>query len=116
MFQIIVNSIIDHIPWWGWVIAIAAPTVALLYFFYPILLPIWRVLPLPVKALLIGIGAGFVAYMGGRYRGRQNAEEEERRRNADALQKRTEVDREIGGLNEGEAEKRLRDRWSSGPS
>lgn len=113
MIQMILNAIIDSIPWWGWVIIVGTPIAALLYFFYPILIPLWRMLPLWIRALIIGVGAAFIAWMGGRHVGRENAREEERRRNADALRKRTEVDREVGSLNEGEAEKRLRDRWGS---
>lgn len=113
MFQMILNSIIDSIPWWGWVIIIGAPVGVLLYFFYPILIPLWRALPLWLRATILGIGAAFIAWMGGRHVGRENAREEERRRNAEALQKRTEVDREVDKLNEGEAAKRLRDRWGS---
>ena len=116
MFEIIWNSIIDHIPWWGWLIIVGAPIGALLFYFGPVLIPLWRMLPLPVRAVIIGAGAAFVAFMGGRYRGRANAEEEERRRNADALRKRQEVESEIGKLKTGEAEKRLRDRWGSSDS
>src|SRR6266540_3819634 len=103
------NFILDHIPWWGWVIIIGLPTGAALYFFSPILIPLWNMLPRPIKTGLILIGSGFVAFMGGRYRGRANAEEEERRRNAEALQKRAEVDREVDRMSDDEADKKLRD-------
>lgn len=116
MFQMILNSIIDSIPWWGWVIIVGAPIGALLFYFGPVLLPIWRMLPLWLRALILGIGAAFIAWMGGRHVGRENAREEERRRNAEALNKRVEVDHEVDKLNEGEAAKRLRDRWGSDKS
>jgi len=116
MAQIILNSLLDHIPWWGWVIIIAAPVGVLLFYFGPVLLPLWRMTPLWVRAVILGIGGIFIAWMGGRYEGRKNAEDEERRRNADALNKRAEVDREVSKLDEGEVQKRLRDRWGSGPS
>lgn len=106
------NYIIDHIPLWGWIVIIGVPVGAALYFFSPILIPLWRALPTPVKAVLIFVGGLFLAFMGGRYRGRQNAEEQERRRNAEALQKRTEVDHEIDSISDKEAQKRLRDRWT----
>lgn len=112
MGEMIWNAIIDHIPLWGWFIIIGAPIAALLYFFGPILLPIWRMLPLPVRVALIGIGAAFLAFMGGRYRGRANAEEEQRKRDAQALQKRTEVDHEVDKLSGKQTADKLRDRWS----
>jgi len=116
MIGIIWDAIIDHIPVWGWIVIIAVPSAAVLWFCYPILLPIWKLLPTPVKVALGAILAGFLAYMGGRYRGRGDAEEQERRRNAEALQKRTEVDSEVDRLGAGEADKKLRDRWSKPPS
>ncbi len=115
MADLIWNSIIDHIPIWGWVVIIGLPIGAALWFFGPVLLPIWLKIPLPIRLTIMGIGAAFLAYMGGRYRGRQNAEEQERQRNAEAMQKRTEVDHEIDSISGKEAEKRLRDRWSRDP-
>jgi membrane protein implicated in regulation of membrane protease activity len=116
MLGMIWNSIVDHIPLWGWMVIFGVPSIVALYYLSPILLPIWRLLPTPVKGILIAVGAALMAYLGGRYRGRANAEEEERRRNAEALQKRTEVDREVGKLSGDEAQKRLRDRWGIDPS
>lgn len=108
----IMNYILDHIPLWGWFIIIGVPAGALLYFFGPILLPIWRMLPLPVRVALIGIGAAFLAFMGGRYKGRWNAEEEERRRDAQSLQKRTEVDHDVDMQSDAQTADKLRDRWT----
>jgi threonine/homoserine/homoserine lactone efflux protein len=105
-----VDAILDHIPWWGWLIIIGVPTGAVFYFFSPIIIPLWTATPRWLKALLMFVGAVFVAFMGGRYRGRANAEQEERERNADALQKRQEVDNDIGKLSEDDVQKRL-DRW-----
>lgn len=108
----IMNAIIDHIPIWGWVVIIGLPIGAALYFFSPILIPLWRMLPTPVKAVLIFAGGLFLAFMGGRYRGRWNAEEEQRKRDAAALQTRTEVDHEITNLSDKETARRLRERWT----
>lgn len=116
MLGMIWNSIVDHIPLWGWMVIFGVPSIVVLYYLSPILLPIWRVLPAPVKGILMAVGAGLLAYLGGRYKGRANAEEEQRRRDAQALEKRTEVDREVGKLSGSEAQKRLRDRWGSDPS
>ena len=112
MGEIIWNTIVDHIPLWGWMVIIALPIGALLYFFYPILIPLWKALPTPVKAVLIFIVGLFLAFMGGRYKGRANAEEEQRRRERDALKTRTEVDHEIDNKSGSQVNKDLRDRWS----
>lgn len=110
------NWIIDHIPLWLWIVIFVAGGGVILAYTYPVLLPIWRMLPGPVKAALVTLGVGALAFLGGRYKGRHNAEEDERRRNAEALQKRVEVDREVGKLSGDEAQKRLRDRWGSDSS
>jgi hypothetical protein len=112
MLGMIWSSIVDHIPLWGWLVIFGVPVLALLYFFGPILLPIWRALPLSVRVALLGVGAGILAYFGGRYRGRANADEEQRRRDAEALKKRAEVDHEVDKLSDKQAADRLRDRWS----
>lgn len=112
MSSIIWNSIVDHIPLWGWFVIIGAPIGAALYFASPILIPLWHALPTPVKAVLIFVGGVGLAFLGGRYRGRANAEAEQRRREAQALQKRTEVDREVDSLSDKQTADRLRDRWT----
>lgn len=113
MAEMIWNSIIDHIPLWGWIVIFGVPAGAVLWYLGPVLLPIWRAIPLPIRLVIMGIGAAVLAYLGGRYKGRANAEEQERRRNAEAMRTREKVDHEIGSLKTGEAEKRLRDRWGS---
>lgn len=112
MLGMIWNSIVDHIPLWGWLVIFGVPSIVALYYLSPILLPIWRALPTPVKGIILAVGAGVLAYLGGRYKGRANAEEEERRRNAEALRKRTEVDHEVDSLSDKQTADRLRDRWT----
>ena len=106
------SCISDHIPLWGWIVIIGAPVGALLFYFGPILLPIWRMVPQPIRLFIYAAVAGLLAYLGGRYRGHKNAEQIERERNAQAIQKRTEVDAEVAALDRPEVEKRLRDRWT----
>jgi hypothetical protein len=106
------NWLIDHIPIWGWIIIIGLPVMAAFYFASPVLIPLWNVLPKWLKVTLGVIAAVFIAFMGGRYRGRANAEEEDRRRNAEALRKRQEVDNETNRMLGGDVDKKLRDRWS----
>lgn len=112
MGSIIWNTIVDHIPWWVYMVGGTIGIGALLWFFSPVLIPLWNVLPTPVKAVLIGVSAAFLAWIAGRNVGRHNAEEGERRRNADALRKRTEVDREVTNMSGKQTEDKLRDRWS----
>lgn len=112
MGSMIWNSIVDHIPLWGWLIIFGVPVAAALYFLHPFLIPLWRMLPMWLRVGIMGIGAAILAFLGGRYRGRANAEEEERRRNAEALQKRVEVDSEIRNQSDEDVHKKLNDRWS----
>lgn len=112
MADIIWNTIVDHIPWWVYMVLGVGGLGALFYFFSPILVPLWNMLPTWLKATLIGISAAFLAWIAGRNTGRRNAEEEERRKNAEALQKRTEVDREVNNLSGKQTQDKLRDRWS----
>lgn len=113
MLGMIWNNIVDHVPLWGWMVIFGVPSIVALYYLSPILLPIWRMLPAPVKMILAAAAAAGIAFLGGRYRGRANAEEEERRRNAEALRKRAEVDNEIRGMSNEDIQKRLRDRWGA---
>lgn len=106
------NMIVDSIPWWVYAVVGTAAIGTVLWFASPIVLPIWHLIPLPARVAIVGVGAAFLAWIAGRNRGRANAEEEERRRNAEALQKRTEVDRDIGKMPDNEIDQKLRDRWS----
>jgi hypothetical protein len=112
MATMIWNAIVDHIPLWGWIVIFGVPTLAALYFAYPILLPIWNMLPTPVKVVVGGAFAGLLAYLGGRYKGRKDEEDAEKRRDAEAIAKRNEIDVQVDKLPPGEATKKLRDGWS----
>lgn len=106
------NMIVDSIPWQVYV-GVGVVVIGLaLWFASPIILPIWHLIPLPARVAIAGVVAAFLAWIAGRNRGRSNAEEEERRRNAEALQKRTEVDRDVGKMSDQEVDQKLRDRWS----
>lgn len=111
MIGIIWNAIVDHIPLWGWIVIIGLPAIVAFYYLSPILIPLWNILPGWLKWTLGGIVAIFLSIMGGRYKGRKDAEEEERRKNADALKKRTEVDNEVTQLDDKGVKDKLRD-WS----
>lgn len=102
--------IFNFIPWWVWTIAIVAALSALLFFFGPILLPIWAAMPTWLKAILIGITGGFVVYAVGRNKGSRDERDVQRRRDAQAVQRRQDVDREVTRLDKPAADKRL-DPW-----
>jgi hypothetical protein len=85
--------------------------IPVLYFFGPILLPIWNMLPGWLRATLLGIGAALLAWAGGRHIGAQREREEQKRRERDALRNRAEVDQNVSNL----SNKDLRDqlgRWN----
>jgi hypothetical protein len=108
----IVNYIIDHTPLWAWLTGGGIAVAVLLYLFSPILVPLWQALPQPVKIAIGFVVSIVLALLAGRHKGRQNAEAEERARNARAAQTRREVDADVNKLKEGDAAKTLRDRWS----
>lgn len=110
MLDIAVNSIIDHIPPWVWVTVAATAALAAFYFASPILIPLWRVTPNWVKVALAFTVAVVLAALGGRYKGRQNAEEEQRRRDAEAIQRRSEIDHDVQKLDRPAVDRRL-DLW-----
>jgi membrane protein implicated in regulation of membrane protease activity len=106
------NWIVDHIPVWVYIVAGGLGIGAAFYFFSPILVPLWNLTPRWVKVVGAFIVSIFLAAVAGRYRGRHDAEEEERRKNAEALRKRQEVENETNKMSSGEVDKKLRDRWS----
>jgi hypothetical protein len=107
------NAIVDHIPTWGWVVIIGVPILAAFYFASPILIPLWNMMPTPLKLFLGAIGAGMLAYLGGRYKGRKDAEDADARRDQVAIQKRSEVDARVDKMPVGQAEQTLRNKWSA---
>jgi hypothetical protein len=104
------NLIVDHIPIWVYVVVGGLGIGAAFYFFSPILIPIWNLMPTWIKLVLGGATATFLAYMGGRYKGRADADEETRRQNDEALKKRQKVDANVAQMDEKTVDKRL-DRW-----
>jgi len=110
MTQLIANYVLDHIPLWAYLVGGALLVGALLYFFSPVLIPIWNMLPKPIKVVLMGIVAVLGAYLGGRYKGSQDEREAERKRDAEAQNKRNEVDNEVDRKSADEVSKDL-DPW-----
>ena len=106
----VIDWIVDHIPLWVWLTVSGCAVAVVLYFFSPVLLPIWRMIPLPVRVGLIGAFAAVMAYLAGRRTGRQNADEERKRNDAQAIQNREKTHDEIQKLSPSDRRKRL-DGW-----
>lgn len=62
--------LIDLIPWWIW----AVLAVGVLAATYTLWRPVWALLPSPVKAAVIVIATGGLAYLAGRNKGAANAD------------------------------------------
>lgn len=88
----------NYIPWWVWVLIAGGGGGAILAFVpgaLALVVSIWNALPKPVKVVLGGIAAVAVAYVAGRNKGSKDERAMEARRNAQATQKRLEVNREV---------------------
>jgi membrane protein implicated in regulation of membrane protease activity len=107
----IFNWIIDHIPLWAWVTLICLFSAAMFYYTSPIIIPLWNLLPKWIKVTLGALLAVVLALLGGRYKGRKDAEEEQRKRDAEAIARRKEVDNEVDKLPEKTVHDQL-SRWN----
>lgn len=94
MLSVIWNSIVDNIPWWGYVLAAAVA----LAFLYPYAAPIWAVLPRWLKVAIVSFGGLFTAYIAGRNRAAANARQADRERNAQAIQRRSEINKRVDNM------------------
>lgn len=101
------NWIINSIPLWVWIALVGGLAVVT----YSVWGPIWAMLPTKVKAVLIFIATLGGAYLAGRYKGAHDERALAAKRNAEALQKRQEVEDEVRKLPESEVDKRL-DKWT----
>jgi membrane protein implicated in regulation of membrane protease activity len=108
----ILSTILDHIPLWLSLTVGGIVTIVTLYFFSPILIPLWGMLPKPVKIVLEAALAVVVALLAGRYKGAKDERDKQAAREAGAIQKRTEVDHEVSTLPNKQVADRLRDNWS----
>jgi membrane protein implicated in regulation of membrane protease activity len=106
------DFIVDHTPVWVYIVVGGAGIGAAFWFASPVLVPLWNITPKWIKVVLAFVVSVALAALAGRYRGRKDAEDLEKKREADALRKRQEVDNEIGKMGGSEVDKKLRDRWS----
>jgi|GEM_PF-2742585 len=96
----------NFIPWWAWLVA-AIIAAVLTYQFW---LPIWAVLPRPVKVLLAAIAAVLTAYVAGRNKGSKDERDRRAKADANAIQNRKDVDDEVRNLPADDLDRRL-DKW-----
>lgn len=102
--------LLDWMPWWVWPALIGLALLVTMNLWLPVATLIWNRLPVSVRWVLVGVGTAGLAYLAGRNRGRRNALEEQRRREAQAIQKRLEVNRRVDRMTPEEADKED-DRW-----
>lgn len=107
----ILNYILDHIPLWAYLVAGGIILLVLLYFFSPILVPIWNALPTWLKVTLVFIVSMIGAVFAGRYRGAKDERDAEAAREREAIQKRNEVDEKVSKMDAPAVHSDL-DRWN----
>jgi hypothetical protein len=102
--------LIDQVPFYVWAIIALGGFGALMWFFYPVLMPLWNALPGPVKAgiLLIVTAIGGVLY--GRYKGAKDERDMQQKRDANAIQDRENIHNEVKNLSDDDLDKRF-DKW-----
>jgi len=106
-----VDLFLGWVPVWGWIalcIVIVAPV---MFYAGPVIVPIWRMLPGWLQALLAGIGAALLAYAAGRYKGASTERNEQARREAGAIKNREQVNRDVDNLTEKDTRDQLA-RWN----
>jgi hypothetical protein len=81
----------NFIPWWAWVVA-AIIAAVLTYQFW---LPIWAMLPRPVKVALAAIAAVLTAYVAGRNKGSKDERDRRAKADANAIKNRKDIDDEV---------------------
>lgn len=102
--------VIDWVPWWGWATLVGVVLLFTLQFWYPLAVTIWNALPSWARWGLIGVTGGFLAYLAGRNKGRRNAAEEQRRKDAAAIKARLESNQRVERMSPA-AKKRELDKW-----
>lgn len=102
----LLSWLFDVIPWWVYLAAII--TIAAIT--YPMWSAVWLLLPRPVKAALILVGTGGLAYFAGRNRGYQNARDRQKQADAEATKRRLDTNAEVTRMPAADRDKSL-DRW-----
>lgn len=98
--------LISSTPWWVWVLIAAV----LLAVFSQTLIPLWLALPATVRKVIIGIATLGLVFLAGRNRGKSDADNMQKQRDAKADRILKEKKDEIGNLDDAALRKRA-DRW-----
>lgn len=104
------NFVLDHTPIWVWLVILFGGLGALFYFFSPILVPIWNLMPKWLKVILLGTVSVILAALAGRYQGRKDADEERKKNDAAAIKNREQINADTQKLSPDDRRKRL-DKW-----
>lgn len=102
--------VISAVPLWVWVMLGLLVIGLLFYFFSPILVPLWRMIPKPVKYVIYGILSLFGAFAYGRHKGFKDVKAHDKELEKKAVENRKEIHDEVQKLNPVDTDKRL-DRW-----
>lgn len=105
-----IEWIFAQVPWWAWLILVSPFVGAAFYFFGPVIMAIWAVVPRPVKWVLGGVLAFTLAFFAGRNKGIKLQKEQQKRLDERAVQKRQEIHDEVQKLDQPSLDKRL-DKW-----
>lgn len=98
--------IIDAIPYWVWLAVIAVALAST----YPMWSAIWAFLPRPIKAAIVIVATGGIAYIAGRNRGFKNARDRQKEADAQATKRRLDTNAEVDRMRPADRDKSL-DGW-----
>lgn len=98
--------LLGWVPLWAWIVLCGVIAAPILFYFGPVLLPIWNMLPRPIKLFFEAIVLALLAWAGGRYVGAKRERDEQARREANAIANRAEVDQNVARMDD----KTVRDR------
>lgn len=101
------SFIIDHTPFWVWVVLMLAIVGPLMFYFGPAIIGVWKILPNWLKVTLtFGVSIIF-AVLYGRNKGARDAKADRDAANARAIQTRQNVDHEVDNLPPADVDRRL---------
>lgn len=110
MVWYLINSYLNAVPLWVWLVLCGISAAVVFYFLSPIIIPIWTLMPKWLKITLGALGAVLAAFIGGKHAGAKNERDLQKERDARADQTGREVRNEIEKLSPADRDKRL-DRW-----
>lgn len=108
MMYLIFRSWVDSVPPQWWIAMMVVAAVIAFYFLSPILLPIWALMPKWLRWLLGGFVLTIIAYAGGRYGGKKDADALAEKRGARANQIRDNEDAKVKDFDNDRIDRDLR--------